>query len=261
MSADGVDWFLLNASPEVRAQIESFAPLHPRALRDTPLSGVIFTSGDLDHCLGLLSLRESQRLNVYATAAVRRGFVENNAFYPTLERFEGQLRWHPLLLGERMPLLTADGRASGLTLTSLPVPGKPPLHARSAPSPEDNVGLRIEDERTGGVLAYVSGVAGPSESVNECVAGANAVFFDGTFWRRDELVALSVGTRYAEDMAHWVLSGPNGSLAFLSSVRAARKLFIHINNTNPILRDDSAERAEVRAAGVEVAEDGLEFSL
>lgn len=262
VSADGVSWFLLNASPEVRAQIESARALHPRSLRDTPLAGIVFTSGDLDHCLGLLSLRESQRLNVYATAAMRQSFVEGNALYPTLERFEGQVRWQPLLPGERIGLSLADGRPSGLVLTPYAVRGKPPLHAKElAPSAGDNIGLHLRDERTGGVLAYVSGVAGPSAELEQCVADADVVFFDGTFWTRDELVALGVTTRYAEDMAHWPLSGPHGSLAFLRTLRAARKLFIHINNTNPILREDSAERAAVHAAGVEVAEDGLELSL
>ena len=113
----------------------------------------------------------------------------------------------------------------------------------------------------GGVLSYVSGVAGPSSSLDECVAGANAVFFDGTFWTRDELVALGVGTRYAEDMAHWPLAGEHGSLEFLRRLPAERKLLIHVNNTNPILDEDSAERGSVRAAGVQVAEDGLEFAL
>jgi pyrroloquinoline quinone biosynthesis protein B len=262
VSADGDSWFLLNASPEVRAQLESFASLHPRALRDTPLVGVVFTNGDLDHCLGLLSLRESQRLDVYATATVRRGFVEGNAFYPTLERFEGQLRWRPLLLGESQPLLGKDGAPSGLLLTAVPVRGKPPLHAQGVPpNAEDNIGLRIVDQRTGGVLAYVSGVAGPSASLDVCVASASALFFDGTFWTRDELVALGVGTRYAEDMAHWPLSGEAGSLDYLRGLAAERKLLIHVNNTNPILDEDSVERGIVRAAGVQVAEDGLEFSL
>ncbi|HET9932329.1 MAG TPA: pyrroloquinoline quinone biosynthesis protein PqqB [Polyangiaceae bacterium] len=262
VSADGDSWFLLNASPEIRAQIEGFPRLHPRALRDTPLAGILFTSGDLDHCLGLLSLRESQRLDVYATAAMRRSFVEGNTLYPTLERFEGQVRWHPLAPNERCALLLSDGKESGLELVPYSVRGKPPLHAKQlAPSPGDNLGLRIEDRRTGGVLAYVSGVTGPSSELEACVAGANAIFFDGTFWTRDELVALGVSNRYAEDMAHWPLSGPDGSLAFLSRQPAARKLFIHINNTNPILREDSPERAEVMARGVEVSEDGQEFSL
>ena len=122
-------------------------------------------------------------------------------------------------------------------------------------------GHQSVDERTGGVLSYVSGVAGHSASLDECVAGASAVFFDGTFWTRDELVALGVGTRYAEDMAHWPLSGEHGSLEYLRRLPVERKLLIHVNNTNPILREDSAERGSVRAAGVQVAEDGLEFSL
>ncbi len=262
VSADGSLWFLLNASPEVRAQIESFQKLHPRRLRDTPMAGVVFTNGDLDHCLGLLSLRESQRLVGYATARVQRGFVEGNAFYRTLERFEGQLSWHRLGFDEAVPLVRPDGEPSGLTVQAFPVPGKAPLHALDpSPDPEHNVGLRIRDERNGSVLSYLSGVAGPSDSVTACAAQANAVFFDGTFWTRDELVSLGVGERYAEDMAHWPVGGQAGSLEFLRGLPAGRKLLIHVNNTNPLLVEDSPERALIAAAGVEVAEDGLEFSL
>ncbi|HWA76813.1 MAG TPA: pyrroloquinoline quinone biosynthesis protein PqqB [Polyangiaceae bacterium] len=262
VSADGEQWFLLNASPEVRQQIESFKGLHPRSLRDTPITGVLLTNGDLDHCLGLLSLRESQRLVVYATERVRRGFVDGNVFYRTLERFEGQVSWHRLRFGVREPLLGVDNKPSGLTVAAFSLPGKPPLHARDASRDlEDNVGLSIADERTSGVLAYLPGVAGPGQSVTDAVVGATAVFFDGTFWSSEELVELGVGERRAEDMAHWPLSGAGGSLEFLRKLPAKRRVLIHINNTNPILREDSAEREVVRAFDVEVAHDGMELSL
>lgn len=262
MSADGEHWFLLNASPEVRQQVESFPGLHPRSFRDTPVSGVLLTNGDLDHCLGLLSLRESQRLSVYATERVRRGFIDGNVFYRTLERFEGQVTWHRFRLGVREPLLRVDGSPSGLSVAAFPLPGKPPLHARDPVRDlEDNVGLSIIDERSSGVLAYLPGVAGPGQSVDEAVAGAGAVFFDGTFWSSDELVALGAGDRRAEDMAHWPLSGAQGSLEYLRKLPAKRRILIHINNTNPLLREDSQEREVLRAFDIDLAYDGMELSL
>lgn len=261
MSADGQRWFLLNASPEVRQQIESFTALHPRALRDSPVAGVLLTNGDLDHCLGLLSLRESQRLVVYSTDAVRADFLDGNSFARTLQRFHGQVTWRVLALGAAQPLTDAEGAPSGLKVTAYPVPGKPPLHARREAHAEDNVGFRIEDVRTGAALAYVSGLAGPSATLEPLVGGARAVFFDGTFWTNDELVSRGVGQRTALDMSHWPLSGETGSLAFLSRLDVERRILIHINNSNPVLHEDSPERSALRAAGIEVAHDGMEFAL
>jgi pyrroloquinoline quinone biosynthesis protein B len=261
VSVDGRAWFLVNASPEIRQQIEAFPGLHPRALRDTPIAGIVLTNGDLDHCLGLLSLRESQPLVVYATERVRRGFCEQNRLYRTLERFEQQVTWHTLELGAERPLLTA-GRESGLSIRALPVPGKSPLHlAELGAEPGDNVGLRITEGETGAVLAYLPAVAAPSSQVVEAMNEASAVFFDGTFWSNDELTGKGVGTRDAADMSHWPLGGEQGSLQFLQKSAAKRRVFIHINNTNPILRDDSPERALVTRAGMEVAFDGMDLTL
>ncbi len=260
VSGDGQNWFLLNASPEVRQQIESFPPLQPRSLRDTPIAGVVLTNGDLDHTLGLLSLRESQRLVVYATERVWTGLVQSNEICRTLERFDGQVTWRRIVLGEPLPL-TAGAEASGLTLLALPVPGKPPLHARGVePSSEDSIGLRLSSA-TGGTLAYLAAVGGPAPALQELSHGADAVFFDGTFWSSDELITLGIGTRRAEDMSHWPIGGPAGSLAFLSSLAVKRRVFIHINNTNPVLREDSPEHALLGASGVELAYDGMELSL
>jgi pyrroloquinoline quinone biosynthesis protein B len=253
VSADGSSWFLLNASPEIRQQIESFSGLHPRSMRGTPIAGIALTSGDLDHCLGLLSLRESQPLALHATGRVREGFTSENVLYRTLERFPGQVTWHDLVLGQQRPL------AAGLSVLALPVPGKGPLHLAHLPAhAEDNVGLRIRDAAMGQTLAYIPGVARFSREVAELVAGADFVFFDGTFWSSEELVALGAGTRRAEDMAHWPVGGTSGSLSFLRGL-AGRRVLIHINNTNPLLCESSAEAAEVRAAGVEIAYDGMEL--
>lgn len=262
ISGDGKSWFLLNASPEIRQQIEAFGPLQPRALRDTPIAGVILSNGDLDHCLGLLSLRESQRLTVYATERVRAGFVEANQICKTLQRFDGQVTWQQLKLGEELPLQQPSG-APLLKLLALPVPGKPPLHAGAlTPEPEDNIGLRIRaSSADSGGLAYISGVGGAAESLAELTREVGAVFFDGTFWTSDELINLGIGTRRAEDMSHWPISGERGSLEYLRGSTVKRRVYIHINNTNPILREDSEQHAQVAAAGVEVAYDGMELSL
>jgi pyrroloquinoline quinone biosynthesis protein B len=263
LSADGDSWFLLNASPEIRQQIESFRGLHPRALRDTPIQGIVLTNGDLDHALGLLSLRESQPLALYSTKRVHRGFSEGNVLYRTLQRFEGQVRLHPLELGAaEQALRLLDGSPSGLWLQAFAAPGKAALHLdQSQPEPGDNIGVLIRDERTGKRLAYIPAAGASSAEVVAAASSADAVFFDGTFWSSDELIALGASTRRAEDMAHWPVGGPEGSLRFLGGLSATRRVLIHINNTNPMLREDSAERAHVHAAGVEVAFDGMELEL
>jgi pyrroloquinoline quinone biosynthesis protein B len=263
LSADGAAWFLINASPEIRAQLESFPDLWPRARRHSPIAGILLTNGDLDHCLGLLSLRESHPLVIYATDGVRAGFQDGNVLYRTLERFEGQVTWRVLEPGREQPL---GGDDSPLRVTAVPAPGKLPLHleGRGPPSVGGegvNVGFAVRDERTGGRLAYFSGVAGPSDAVARAADGAAALFFDGTFWSSDELIAAGLGTRRAEDMAHWPVGGEGGSLAFLAGAAARRRILIHVNNTNPILRESGPERRALAAAGIEVAADGMELAL
>ena len=264
ISADGDTWFLLNASPEIREQIESFPGLWPRAPRHSPIGGIVLTNGDLDHGLGLLSLRESHPLTLYATDAVRRGFTEGNVLYRTLQRFEGQATWQRMALDVETPL----GEA-GLMVTAFAVPGKRPIHlelgSADPPSVEDNVGLliRAAASAAGGArtLAYVPAAAGWTDAIERRVSEADAIFFDGTFWSSAELSNTGVGTKRAEDMAHLPVGGPDGGLARLAALRVPRRVLIHINNTNPILRDDSAERRQVEAAGVEVAFDGMELVL
>jgi pyrroloquinoline quinone biosynthesis protein B len=262
VSSDGDRWFLLNCSPEIRQQIESFPPLHPRGPRHSPIAGILVTNGDLDHCLGLLSLRESHPLVIYATDRLRRGFTDGNVLYRTLDRFPGQVTWRSLKLGREEELADVDGRSAGLLVEAVAVPGKLPIHleAGATPDPEDSVGFRIREPSTGRILAYLSGVGAVTEPVRRSLEDADCVFFDGTFWSSDELIAAGLGTRRAEDMAHWPVGGPEGSAAFLGRQRG-RKILIHVNNTNPILRETSAERRALDAAGIEVAVDGLELSL
>jgi pyrroloquinoline quinone biosynthesis protein B len=264
VSADGENWFLLNASPEVRAQIESFAPLHPRGSRQSPIAGIVLTNGDLDHCLGLLCLRESHPLRVYATERVRCGFTENNAMYATLQRFPEHTTWPGLKIGQPRELCLAGGVSSGLSVEAVALPGQPPLHLKrrfGEAQPEDNVGLKIREAGSGATLAYFPGCARVTPSVLIAVADAHCLFFDGTFWSDDELIELGLGDRRAEDMAHVPIGAAAGSLAAFARSQVRRRYFIHINNTNPILREDSPERQAVLQAGWHVAHDGLEVSL
>jgi pyrroloquinoline quinone biosynthesis protein B len=255
-------WFLLQASPDVHRQIEACPDLQPRSGRATPIHGVVLLNGDLDHVLGLFSLRENTPLALYATASVRRGLVEGNTIFRTLQRFPGQSTWHALGLDAPTELLGPGGLPTGVTVTAVPLPGKVPKHLEgvASPSSEDNVGLWIRDARTGKVLVLAT-ATGAAGSYVAGIDGADACFFDGTFWTSDELPRLGLGTACAEDMAHLPISGERGSLSLLAGVRAGRKIFTHINNTNPMLVEGSPERRTVEAAGWEVAADGLELDL
>jgi pyrroloquinoline quinone biosynthesis protein B len=247
-------WLLVNASPDVLRQIEAFPPLHPRAPRDTPIGGIALTNGDLDHVVGLLSLRESQPLVVMATERVRAGLVERNAMLRTLARTPDQVRWLPLILGREAAL-----EAAGLGVTALAAPGKLPVHLTGVlePSPEDNVALRFRDLASGRVLVVATAI-GSLDGVDALVGGADAVLFDGTFWSEDELSSQGLGRARARDMAHVPIGGDGGSLR---RVKAPRRVYTHVNNTNPVLREGSPERAEVERAGWEVAHDGMEIVL
>jgi pyrroloquinoline quinone biosynthesis protein B len=247
-------WLLVNASPDVLRQIEAFPPLHPRARRDTPIGGIVLTNGDLDHVVGLLSLRESQPLVVLATPRVRAGLVERNAMLRTLARTPDQVRWVPLALDREVEL-----EPVGLGVTAVAAPGKLPVHLVGAlePSPEDNVALRLRELASGRVLVVATAV-GSLEGVEAIVRGADAVLFDGTFWSDEELVTQGLGKARAHDMAHVPIGGEGGSLR---RVRAPRRVYTHVNNTNPVLREGSPERAEVESAGWEIAHDGMEIVL
>lgn len=249
-------WLLVNASPDVHRQIESLPALHPRARRDTPIAAIVLLNGDLDHVLGLFSLRESQPLVVYATERVWNGLAEKNAIFRTLRRFDGHVTHRRLEVDRQV-----DVAELGLAITPFAAPGKRPVHLMNegADDPEDNVGLRIEQEGKAAVLATaVKNVA----AVVPKLAPADALFLDGTFWSSDELVAGGLGKARAEDMAHHPLAGDTGSIATLANLRGVgRKILTHVNNTNPILRSDSTEHAHVRLMGWEVAHDGMEVVL
>ncbi len=262
LSGDGRRWFLLGASPDVRLQIESFPPLLPKSgVRGTGLAGVLLTGADLDQVLGLLVLREGLAAVIHATAAVRRALIEGLRLDDILCCY-CPLEWREPP-GEPAPLRDAGGEPSGLHYQAFPVPGKPPRYreGRADASPGDTIGYRFVDERTGGRLVFLPSVAAWEDAVAAAVQDCDAVLFDGTFWDEDEMVRTGAGSLRAAQMGHLPVGGPDGSLARLAPLPIRHKVYVHINNTNPILREDSPERRAVEGAGVAVGWDGMEFTL
>lgn len=263
VTADGNRWFLLNASPDVARQIEATPALWPGARRHSPIAGVVLTNGDLDHCLGLLSLREWTPLSLYATPPTHAGLFEHNVMFQTLNRQQPHVIHRPLTCtDDPTALLDSESRPSGLAVRAFAVAGKVPLHLEGQidVSSENNVGLAIEDLQTGTRLLYIPG-AGSLEGLAPTLEGADCLLVDGTFWADDELSALGQSPRSARAMAHLPVGGPQGSLEQLSRLSIRRTIYTHINNTNPILNERSAERAEVVSRGFEIASDGLEIAL
>lgn len=259
VSADGERWFLLNASPDLKQQILANPPMQPRGdARHSPIVGVVMTNADVDHVGGLLTLRERQRLALYGTERVLATLAANAIFGvldgTLVERYR-------VTLDRREPLALPGGGESGLTVEAFAVPGKPALWLEgSAGSREDTIGLIVRDD-TGAVLAYIPACAQVNDAVRQRAAGASLLLFDGTLWRDDEMIAAGVGSKTGARMGHVSIGGPEGALAGWAGTAIARKLFIHINNTNPILVEGSPERRAVTAAGWAVAEDGQEFAL
>ena len=261
VSADGRDWFVFNASPDLLEQLIATPALWPREPRHSPIAGILLGNGDLDHVLGLFSLRESTPLTLYATDAVRRGLEGGNVIFRTLHRFPEQVTWRRLAVDETIAL-SVRGEPSPIAVNVFAVPGKQPVHLErdGIGSPEDNVGFEIIDTRTDKRCLYVSAASSLTDLAPR-LARADCLLFDGTFWTSTELIDLGLGKARAEDMAHLPIGGPDGSLAQLARLPIARKIYTHIDNTNPILRADAPERLEVERAGIEVASDGLEITL
>jgi pyrroloquinoline quinone biosynthesis protein B len=263
VSADGKTWFLLNASPDLRVQLESVPRLHPQAktLRNTNIEAVLLTNADLDHTLGLLLMREGGEIRVHATSQVREALTRGISLAPTLRSFGG-IRWTkpPRKLS---PLRRRDGSRSGLRYQAVDVVGKPPrfMKGRQSIGLGHSVGYRIVDEKSGGRLLFLPDVAVPDEAIIAALSDCDVLLFDGTFWSENEMRKLGVGNLFAKQMGHVPISGRKGSLKQLAPLQVGRKIYTHINNTNPILRKNSPEYGAVRAAGVEVGHDGVEIVI
>jgi pyrroloquinoline quinone biosynthesis protein B len=260
LSDDGVSWVLCNASPDIRAQLQSFAPMQPgRALRDTGIAGIILLDSQIDHTTGLLSLREGCPHEVWCTEMVHQDLTTGFPLFNMLEHWNGGLRWNRIELEGSFVVPACPN----LRFTPLPLRSAAPPYSphRFDPHPGDNIGLIVEDLRTGGRLFYAPGLGKIDEALLAKMAEADCLLVDGTLWEDDEMQRRGVGTRTGREMGHLAQNGPGGMLEALDQLTSPRKVLIHINNTNPILDEDSPERAEVERHGVEVAWDGMSIEL
>jgi pyrroloquinoline quinone biosynthesis protein B len=254
ISADGARWSLVNGSPDVRDQLARFPGLHPRrGTRDLPLDTIVLTNADLDHTLGLLVLRESLPYRIVSTPWVRDAILEHNAAWRLLEP-----AWGAVKLDQSFPL---DARG-GLEAKLFPVPGKVPgyLAECAANHPEATAGLRVTDTRTGSRLVYAPGIKSYDEGTRAELESADCRFVDGTFFRAEELRAMRPGAPDAHAMGHLPVGGDGGSLEQLAGM-PGRSIYIHLNNTNPLVDAGSPEAALVRSRGVEIAFDGMELEV
>lgn len=263
VSADGEHWFLLNAAPDLRQQIESNSFLQPRTgLRSSPIAGVALTGGDVDAIAGLLVLRERQPFTVYAAPRVL-AVLDDNPIFEVLAR--DVVARQPVELGTPAMLRLPDGTQSGLSLELFAVPGKVPLYLETAGQApaivEDGttVGAMLSDGRTR--LFFIPGCAGMTPTLADRLRGADVVLFDGTLWQDDEMIRAGLGAKTGLRMGHMSVSGPAGTLAAFEGLDVRRKVLIHVNNSNPVLLEDSPEHAQVREAGWTVAFDGMRIEL
>jgi pyrroloquinoline quinone biosynthesis protein B len=253
-SGDG-PWFLVNASPDLRQQLETL-PRHDEGVRAPPIAGVLLTDAEIDHTAGLLLLRESATpVRVFGDAGVRRALTDGYPVLGILEHYSGA-EWQTLEPARSRPL---DG--SSLVVEPFAAGGDAPRYLEESGLKLEASGFVFRDGATGGVVTYVPGLARLDDGVVARLAASDLVLVDGTFWRDDELPRLGISDRSASDMGHVPLSGPGGTLEVLAGLERPRKVLVHINNTNPILLEDSPERDAVVRAGVEVAYDGLEVEL
>ena len=264
VSANNKDWFVLNASPDLRLQIEATPHLHSReGLRSSPITGVVLTGGDVDAIAGLLNLRERHRFTVYGPSRVLAILAANPIFDvlgpDCVRRVE-----LPLDQGIELP---GSSGPSGLAVVALTVPGKVPLYLETTGQDPglsedgDAVGLEVIETATRKSFFFIPGCAAMTERLRHRLAGSALVFFDGTLWRDDEMIRLAVGSKTGRRMGHMSMSGDDGTIAAFRDLGIGRRIFIHINNSNPVLLDDAPERHIANAAGWEIAYDGMEVAL
>jgi len=254
VSDDGVNWILCNASPDIRTQLEAFPRLQPaRAPRDTAIGAIILLDSQIDHTTGLLTLREGCPHQVWCTEMVHQDLTSGFPLFNML------VQWNPIALDGRFAVPCCPN----LAITPIPLRSSAPPYSphRHDPHPGDNIGLLIEDLRSGGKLFYAPGLGQLSPELFETMREADCLLVDGTLWRDDEMLVREVGSKLGSAMGHLPQSGPGGMIEVLDALPAARKILIHINNTNPILDEDSPERAILDEHAIEVSFDGMSIEL
>lgn len=258
VSADYRRWFLLNAAPDIRTQIESFPALHPpsdsRSGRGSPIQTVLLTDAEIDHTLGLLLLREGDGVALHATEAARDILYGGTSLLRTLEAYS-PVEWQPVVPDVEVPL------GEGLSYRAFDVPTAKRERFGSGTGKGRVVGYRLTDERSGRALVYLPSVQELTAEVCAQLEDCACLLVDGTCWHDDELIRLGVGGKTAYEMGHLPIGGPGGSLQRLSALPIERKIYTHINNTNPILLEDAPERCIVEQHGMEVAVDGLKLRI
>jgi pyrroloquinoline quinone biosynthesis protein B len=264
VSADGRAWFLLNVSPDVRQQVLAFGGLGPPegSQRGTAVAGCVLTDAELDHVTGLLLLREGPAFGVFCTAVVRRWLNRHLPVEPVLARFAGP-SWAELPLDAPRDLALPDGTPSGLRVRAFEVAAHVPrfVPEGAGGTAGSVVGLTVEDAKTGGKLVYAPCAAALGTPLVEAAREADCLLIDGTFWSDDEPVRFGISGRTAREMGHLPVSGPQGSLDWLAGLPARDRVYVHVNNTNPMLNERGPEHRLVRERGVRVGADGDMFDL
>jgi pyrroloquinoline quinone biosynthesis protein B len=267
VSATGAEWVLLNAAPDLRQQINGTPQLHPARdgpPRNSPIKAVVLTNGDVDAVAGLLTLREAQPFSVYGTERVL-GVLAENSIFDALD--SGLVKRIAMEFGRTFAVEGPSGPV-GITIEAFPVPGKVPLYLEDKTAKGnfgsqegDTAGLKVADTATGRYFFYVPGCARLDDTLRARLKDAALLFFDGTLYANDEMIAQGLLNKTGERIGHMNMSGNAGSVAELAPLGIGRKIFIHINNSNPVLREGSAERAAVEGAGWEIAYDGMEVKI
>ena len=261
VSGNGEDWVLFNASPDIRAQIESFPPLQPaRKVRDTGICSIILCDGQIDHSTGLIILREHDKpWDVYCTESVYEDMTTGYPIFNILGHFRG-VNWHEVST-EQTPFTIP--KADNLIFTAVPLKSEAPPYSphRHNTVPGDNVGYKVEDTSTGKNLFYAPGLGEIEGHVYEYMQNADVVLVDGTVWTNDEMSRHGISDKLASEMGHLDQSSKGGIKDTLSSLKKPRKILIHINNTNPILDEDSPERKQLDDVGIEVSFDGMDIHI
>lgn len=265
-SVDDAHWFLVNASPDLRQQIIATPQLHPKAgqLRHSPIAGVILTNGEVDAVAGLLSMREGSPFTLYAHARVLAILGSNSMFNVLNER---NVTRQPIEADAAFEPTLPDGSPSGIEILPFVVPGKGAWYLEGKAHPSggdgagDTLGLRILDKASGKYFFFLAACARVTDDLKSRLSGAALVFFDGTVWRDDELIAAGLGSKTGQGMGHISMSGDDGAIESLAGLDIGRKMFLHINNSNPALLRESDERKIVERAGWQIPADGMEITL
>ncbi|MFL4393320.1 pyrroloquinoline quinone biosynthesis protein PqqB [Acinetobacter pittii] len=260
VSENGTDWVLLNASPDIRQQLFEFKAAQPaRKLRDTGITSVILMDSQLDHTTGLLTLREGCPMNVWCTEMVHQDLTSGFPVFNMLKHWNGGLKYHEINPKQAFKI---NGFENLEFLPLIIKSAAPPYSPhRNDPHDGDNIALIIKDHKTQKQLFYAPGLGKIDDQIMQIMQSSDCVMIDGTLWTDDEMQQTGVGTKTGREMGHLYISGEGGSLSYLNQLSTPKKVLIHINNTNPVLNENSSQFAELKANGVEVAYDGMQIEL